>query len=122
MPGFMPGIPIAGPRPSHLGRDGRDKPGHDAGVLRRAEARDLTPFMAKESGAKGGKADKWAARSVRLSAALRENLKRRKEQARARVSEKVRGEAGDGEPAQEPSSQESGNEAASDSPRSGSKT
>jgi hypothetical protein len=33
---------------------------------------------------KGGKADKWAARSARLSAALRENLKRRKEQARSR--------------------------------------
>jgi hypothetical protein len=33
---------------------------------------------------KGGKADKWAARSERLSAALRENLKRRKAQARAR--------------------------------------
>jgi hypothetical protein len=34
--------------------------------------------------AKGGKAEKWAARSERLSAALRENLKRRKEQARGR--------------------------------------
>ena len=33
---------------------------------------------------KGGKAQKWAARSARLSAALRENLKRRKEQARSR--------------------------------------
>jgi hypothetical protein len=33
---------------------------------------------------KGGKADKWAARGERLSAALRENLKRRKAQARAR--------------------------------------
>ncbi|HEX3503176.1 MAG TPA: hypothetical protein VHU22_07275 [Xanthobacteraceae bacterium] len=33
---------------------------------------------------KPGKADKWAARSERLSAALRENLKRRKEQARER--------------------------------------
>jgi hypothetical protein len=33
---------------------------------------------------KGGKAEKWAARSARLSAALRENLKRRKEQARGR--------------------------------------
>ena len=62
---------------------------------------------------KGGKADKWAARSVRLSAALRENLKRRKEQARARV----RGE----EPRPEPSPKETGKEAshdaASDSPR-----
>jgi hypothetical protein len=33
---------------------------------------------------KPGKAEKKAARSERLSAALRENLKRRKEQARAR--------------------------------------
>jgi hypothetical protein len=33
---------------------------------------------------KRGKAEKWAARSERLSAALRENLKRRKEQARKR--------------------------------------
>jgi hypothetical protein len=32
----------------------------------------------------GGKTGKWAARSERLSAALRENLKRRKAQARAR--------------------------------------
>jgi hypothetical protein len=35
---------------------------------------------------KSGKAEKWAARSERLSAALRENLKRRKAQARARNS------------------------------------
>jgi hypothetical protein len=34
--------------------------------------------------AKPGKAEKWAARGERLSAALRENLKRRKEQARER--------------------------------------
>jgi hypothetical protein len=34
---------------------------------------------------KPGKASKWAARSERLSAALRENLKRRKAQARGRV-------------------------------------
>jgi hypothetical protein len=34
--------------------------------------------------AKPGKAEKWAARSARLAAALRENLKRRKEQARER--------------------------------------
>ena len=34
---------------------------------------------------KGGKAAKWAARSERLSAALRENLKRRKTQARGRA-------------------------------------
>jgi hypothetical protein len=33
---------------------------------------------------KSGKAEKWAARSARLAAALRENLKRRKEQARER--------------------------------------
>jgi hypothetical protein len=33
---------------------------------------------------KPGKAEKWAARSERLSAALRENLKRRKEQVRQR--------------------------------------
>src|SRR5271154_1975898 len=36
-----------------------------------------------------GKAEKWAARSVRLSARLRENLKRRKEQARGRKAEDV---------------------------------
>ena len=36
-----------------------------------------------------GKAEKWAARSARLSAALRENLKRRKEQARGRKAEDV---------------------------------
>jgi hypothetical protein len=34
---------------------------------------------------KRGKADRWAARSERLSAALRENLKRRKAQARGRA-------------------------------------
>ena len=34
---------------------------------------------------KRGKAEKWAARSARLAAALRENLKRRKAQARART-------------------------------------
>jgi hypothetical protein len=34
---------------------------------------------------KRGNAEKWTARSGRLSAALRENLKRRKEQARART-------------------------------------
>jgi len=37
--------------------------------------------------AKRGKAEKWAARSARLAAALRENLKRRKAQARGRTSE-----------------------------------
>jgi hypothetical protein len=35
---------------------------------------------------KGGKAAKWAARSERLSAALRENLRRRKAQARGRAA------------------------------------
>jgi hypothetical protein len=35
---------------------------------------------------KGGKAARWAARSERLSAALRENLKRRKAQARRRAA------------------------------------
>jgi hypothetical protein len=35
---------------------------------------------------KPGKAEKWAARSDRLSVALRENLKRRKAQARARAA------------------------------------
>jgi hypothetical protein len=38
---------------------------------------------------KPGKAEKWAARSARLSARLRENLKRRKEQARGREAEDV---------------------------------
>jgi hypothetical protein len=36
-----------------------------------------------------GKAEKWAARSARLSARLREILKRRKEQARGRKAEDV---------------------------------
>jgi hypothetical protein len=35
---------------------------------------------------KAGKAEKWAARSERLSAALRENLRRRKAQARGRAT------------------------------------
>jgi hypothetical protein len=35
---------------------------------------------------KGGKAAKWAARGERLSTALRENLKRRKAQARGRAA------------------------------------
>jgi hypothetical protein len=39
--------------------------------------------------AKRGKAEKWTARSERLSAALRENLKRRKAQARARTGARV---------------------------------
>jgi hypothetical protein len=37
--------------------------------------------------AKPGKAEKWAARSQRLAAALRENLKRRKAQARGRAAD-----------------------------------
>jgi hypothetical protein len=41
---------------------------------------------------KPGKAEKWAARSARLSARLRENLKRRKEQARGRKAEDVAAE------------------------------
>jgi hypothetical protein len=41
---------------------------------------------------KRGKAEKWAARSERLSAALRQNLKRRKEQARGRGGARGRGE------------------------------
>jgi hypothetical protein len=35
---------------------------------------------------KGGKAEQWAARNERLSAALRENLRRRKAQARGRAA------------------------------------
>ena len=41
---------------------------------------------------KGGKAAKWAARNERLSAALRENLKRRKAQARGRAAAEPAGE------------------------------
>jgi hypothetical protein len=44
---------------------------------------------------KPAKAQKWAARSQRLSAALRENLKRRKAQARGRAAERaVEGDPG----------------------------
>jgi hypothetical protein len=39
--------------------------------------------------AKPGKAQKWASRSQRLSVALRENLKRRKAQARGRAADKA---------------------------------
>jgi hypothetical protein len=39
--------------------------------------------------AKPGKAQKWAARSQRLSAALRKNLKRRKAQARGRAADQA---------------------------------
>jgi hypothetical protein len=48
---------------------------------------------------KGGKAKNWAARHERLSAALRENLKRRKAQARARTGPS--GAAPGGEPVPE---------------------
>ncbi len=48
--------------------------------------------------AKPGKAEKWTARGERLSAALRANLKRRKEQARSREKERERG--GEAAPAQ----------------------
>jgi hypothetical protein len=41
---------------------------------------------------KRGKAEKWASRSERLSAALRENLKRRKAQARGRAGGDAAGE------------------------------
>jgi hypothetical protein len=41
---------------------------------------------------KRGKAEKWAARSERLAAALRENLKRRKAQARGRADSSAQGE------------------------------
>jgi hypothetical protein len=41
---------------------------------------------------KGGKAEKWAARNERLSAALRENLKRRKAQARGRAAADASGQ------------------------------
>jgi hypothetical protein len=56
----------------------------------------MTAFVANDPPAcfetamiKPGKAEKWAARSARLSARLRENLKRRKEQARGRKAEDV---------------------------------
>jgi len=42
---------------------------------------------------KPGKAERWAARGERLSAALRENLKRRKAQARARAAGTVHSDA-----------------------------
>jgi hypothetical protein len=44
---------------------------------------------------KSGKAAKWAARSERLTAALRENLKRRKAQARGRADDSAQGEVPD---------------------------
>jgi hypothetical protein len=68
----------------------------------------LSLFMTKP-----GKGEKWAARSERLSAALRENLKRRKEQAR----ERGRQGAADGETAEQISKE---TEANSSSPEPGS--
>jgi hypothetical protein len=58
-------------------------PGMTRSGLRHARPRALTLSMAKP-----GKTQKWAARSARLSAALRENLKRRKAQARKRELER----------------------------------
>ena len=58
---------------------------------------------------KGGKAAKWAARSERLSAALRENLKRRKAQARGRATAPAGdATADDGDVASVPDGAESG--------------
>jgi hypothetical protein len=54
---------------------------------------------------KPSKAKKWTARSERLSAALRENLKRRKAQARARAA---RTAPGDGARAAAPESESKG--------------
>ncbi|MGB6539158.1 MAG: hypothetical protein WBF58_24715 [Xanthobacteraceae bacterium] len=48
---------------------------------------------------KPGKEAKWAARSERLSAALRENLKRRKAQARGRAVAAADAAAPEGDPA-----------------------
>ena len=48
---------------------------------------------------KPGKAEKWTARSERLAAALRENLKRRKAQARGREAGPAPGAAAPDAPA-----------------------
>jgi hypothetical protein len=64
--------------------------------------------------AKGGKADKWAARGARLSAALRENLKRRKAQARKREFER-----GPGQAASAGAGKEIAHQAGGDSPQPG---
>jgi hypothetical protein len=55
-------------------------------------------------GTAGGKADQRAARKARLASALRENLKRRKQQARARMptSEKKPSEPSTAQSAKEP--------------------
>jgi hypothetical protein len=57
---------------------------------------------------KSGKAAKWAARSERLSAALRENLKRRKAQARGRAAPAGEAAADDGAIAGAPHGAEGG--------------
>jgi hypothetical protein len=59
--------------------------------------------------AKRGKAEKWAARSERLAAALRENLKRRKQQTKGR--ELGREQAGDRAEHGETPAPETGSEA-----------
>jgi hypothetical protein len=59
--------------------------------------------------AKGDKAQKWAARGERLSAALRENLKRRKQQVKGR--EQGRERAGDPAGPGETPAPETGSEA-----------
>jgi hypothetical protein len=51
---------------------------------------------------KPGKAEKWAARGERLSAALRENLKRRKAQARGRAAGSEPDREADDDPASAP--------------------
>jgi hypothetical protein len=55
---------------------------------------------------KPGKAEKWAARGKRLSAALRENLKRRKAQARGRAAGSEPGAEHDDDQAAAPSGEE----------------
>jgi hypothetical protein len=55
-------------------------------ALRRARKRALSIPAGNPGMVKRGKADKQAARRQRLSAALRENLKRRKQQARNRAA------------------------------------
>jgi hypothetical protein len=57
---------------------------------------------------KGGKAAKWAARSKRLSVALRENLKRRKAQARGRTAAPAEDAAADDGDAGVPGGADSG--------------
>jgi hypothetical protein len=61
-------------------------------VLRGARERALSIPVGNSSMIKRGKAEKQAERKERLSAALRENLKRRKRQARGRAA------AGQGDP------------------------